>query len=455
MADLETRIRRSVVEYVESVLVAHPPAFAYAERTRGWIRPVAVAAAVLVLLAVVVAVPGVWPRRGAPPAAIEAPPTLPAVIGGYSPFTGSVTDSPPGRAIAVFRYDFEPVYAINQVIVLAADTDRYRYIEQAKIGPALSVERAPVLLSGDGLLVAIGSGSRAVSELPVIDVRTGDIRRYPVDADSTVTLLAWSADGRWLAYATRPFRPMTEGWHETTRARGGRLTLLDAISGERYPIDVLESVGNAAFSPDGTELAIQAGGPDGAEHRSIPPGADVVVITVPGGEVAARVAVPTDYQVANQAAWSPDGSRLALTSGSRLRTVERDGAGWRVGPAEVPVGFFLGWRSSDRFLMATGADMPGDSAAQSPEIVSVDLGDGSRTPLARLDPGTGLDVLIGDLQLAYGLLPDVRVRPAGDIDHGPWPPWLRTGATAAALILLSGVALSIIVVRRARMRREP
>jgi hypothetical protein len=408
----------------------------------------------MALLAVVVVLPGMWPRRGSPPAGVEAPATLPEVIGGYSPLTGSVSDSPPGRAIAVFRYEFEPIYAINQVIVLAADADRYRYLEQAEIGTFLAAERAPVLLSGDGLLVAIGSGSRPVSEVPVVDLRTGDVRRYPVDADSTVTLLAWSADGRWLAYATRPFRPMTQGWSESTRARGGRLTLLDVTTGERHPIDALDSVAYAAFSPDGTDLAIQAGGPDGAEHRSTPPGTDLVVITVPGGEVVATVRVPAEFHLASQAAWSPDGSRLALTSESsadsawpgspalRLRTLERDGADWRVGRDEVPSGDFLGWRSAGRFVMATGD-----------EVVSVDLGDGSRTPLARLDPATDHDVLVVDLQLAYGLLPDVQERLHGDIDHGPWPSWLRVAALAVAFAVLGCLTLALVVVARVRRRR--
>ena len=343
----------------------------------------------------------------------------------------------------------------DQVIALAADADRYRNINETRTGLA-GKEPAPFLLSGDGTRVAVGSGPRAMSEIPVVDLATGHVARYAIDADSTVTLLAWSADGRTLAYATRPFRPMPDSYGESLRARGGQLRLLDLDTGRTdtpTTPDLPTSVAYAAFSPDGTLLAVQAGGPeDGAEQRQSPPGR-LLVVRLSDGVVVATAPTPSYYRLANQAAWSPDGRRLALTpetqfpspetTGAWLRTMEISPSGaWQPGPAVTGAsGFFLGWQTPDRVVVRTS------------EIMAVDLNGGSSTVLSQVDVALEDDVYIVDLQLAYALLPELRTRPAGEPDRGPWPTWLRVTVAVATLAVLLPLALAAVVVR-ARVRRR-
>jgi hypothetical protein len=54
---------------------------------------------------------------------------------------------------------------------------------------------------------------------------------------------------------------------------------------------------------------------------------------------------------------------------------------------------------------------------------------------------------VGQFQLAAGLLPDLEVREAGDVDRGRWPLWLRLGVALAA-----GAAAAALVRRRLRSR---
>jgi len=465
MTDLDARIRRGVVEYADAAPVPDPPKFGRADHRervrpglrRRWLAPVAAAVGVgVVLLTVTVPIP-----LGNPGARDSAagPATLPTAFADYSALTGSVTDAPPGRSIAAFVLENEVVYRPNQVIVLAADADRYRYVEEAETYSVfLHHERSPVLLSGDGTRVAVGSGSRAVSDITAVDLRTGEVARFPVDADSTVTLLAWSPDGRWLAYGIRPFQAMPPFYGESLRARGGRLMVLDVTSGQAHPITgpaIPESVAQAAFSPDGSLLAVQAGGPGESEHQPAPPGSEVRMVR--GGSewahpsVIDTVAVPPFYELAGQSAFSPDGSRLALTavsgrpeSGAWLHTVERSDEGWVAGPGPASGmrdDYFLGWQSSERIVVRSGQ-----------EILGVDIGGGSRQLLSRISAST--QGVVYNVQLAYTLLPGLEVRAVGEVDRGPWPPWLRAAVTGVVLILLAAATVAVLV-RRAHRRRSP
>jgi len=464
MIDVDARIRRGVVEYADATPVPDPPPFSSSAAAppapglrRRWLAPapaaVAVAVTAVLLLAGTVPLPG---PRPAGTGAAQAP-TLPTELADYSALTGTVTDAPPGRAIALYSLEYEPIFLPSQVVVLAADADRYRYLEQAQTkGFFLHAERSPALLSGDGARVAVGSGSSAVSEIPVVDLRSGEVTRFPVEADSTVTLLAWSADGRWLAYGVRPFQELPEFYGESMRARGGRLMVLDVTTGAAQPVagpDIPDSVAQAAFSPDGSLLAVQAGGPGESEVQPAPPGAKVVLVGAWSSRTPAveSVPVPADYELAGQASFAPDGSRLALTPAHRpersgsgwLRTIERRDGAWVSGPdgaASISDGFLLGWQSASRIVLWSSS-----------EIESVNIDGSSAATLARV-PGSA-EVNVTNLQLAYALLPDLASRPAGEADRGPWPPWLRT-ITAGVVVAVLGIAALVVWSIRRRRRGQ-
>src|SRR5690606_22199468 len=128
--------------------------------------------------------------RGPGFGATEAPASLPDEFAGYSITTGSVSDDPPGRVIACFVYNTERAWNPPQVAVLAADSDRYRVVTAADAGRPPLWQRRPVLLSGDGERLAVGSDVRAVSSIPVVDLVSGDTAEYAVDPGSRVDLLA-------------------------------------------------------------------------------------------------------------------------------------------------------------------------------------------------------------------------------------------------------------------------
>jgi hypothetical protein len=164
------------------------------------------------------------------------------------------------------------------------------------------------------------------------------------------------------------------------------------------------------------------------------------------------------YRLAGQAAWSPDGSRLAFhplapdDPGSpharwwpqRLAvlplTADAPAAGAPAGggPREVPghtVHGLLGWRGDEAVLVHDGR-----------AIAELPLAGGAGTPLATLRPGD--DHFVSDVQVAPGLVAQLRTAPLGT-DRGPWPWWRRVAALLAAAAAL-GVGL--LLRRRTRAR---
>lgn len=465
---LATRIRRGLVEYADATPVPDPPSFVAPESPqRRRLSPALAAAAVTatVLAVTVIAVTGPigGGGRGTVPGATEDPPTLPDRFAEYSITTGTVADSPPGRVIACFLYNTEEFWDPPQVVVLAADADRYRVVTAADTGRRPLWERRPVLLSGNGERLAVGSGDRATSAIPVVDLLTGVTTEHAVEAGSRVDLLAWSPDARWLVYAIRPFQESTAfpGLH----ARGGQLWALDVHSGQTQRLgatEIPDSVAQAAFSPDGSLLAVQAGGPDGAEHRQRF-GESVVIVRFTDARIVATAPVPPYYRLAGPAAWSPDASRLALVAEgySRpeqaepwLRTLERTEAGvWSAGPEAapgVPDGLFLGWQSRDRVVLHGQA---GDPAQPLGAILAVDVDGSALTELSRIEVEARSDMNLTSMQLAYVLLPDLQVRPAAEPNRGPWPTWLRAVAAITALLAVGAAWASVAVVRARRRTR--
>jgi hypothetical protein len=183
---------------------------------------------------------------------------------------------------------------------------------------------------------------------------------------------------------------------------------------------------------------------------------------------AARRSLPEPKHrvLAGPAAWSPDGRLLAtmpdtgdpslgIDEANRLSAeplVFLDATGAGRAPRTVHAdpdspeldGFVLGWRSADEYVVrgASGRDTRyGDDA-----LVSVSVSTGHRRVLGRLDHG---DHEVSDLQLATGLVPELRLTTPGEPDRGPLPTWIRLLPLGPAL-LVAGV---LLVLRRRGHRR--
>ncbi|MEU5907879.1 hypothetical protein [Micromonospora sp. NPDC047527] len=410
--------------------------------------------AVVVLVLAVLVVPGV----GLPvqPAGSSTGPSLPDRFAGYSVLTSTVTSAPPGRAIALYGYGNGETFNMFQPLVVGSDGDTYRRVDAME-----ERDRPSALLSPDGTRVLLGDDRGATGDLVLVDLTTGERRSIPLGDRVGVRLLAWSPDGRHVAYSGAPLTNSAEfgtvGVVEAEVARAGTLRLLDLSTGRSTAVPAITPAWTAAFAPDSRRLAVQVGQVahlvdlDGSEHGSVP---------IPGGrELAAEVG------------WSPDGRHLATVpwigdgpfNGTTGGEPGHHGTFlWKVGdvtfvpvagtgapPAPVPdVAQLLGWRSAGSVLVAT-INTAGHAA-----LAEVNLGDGTRRTLARFDTGSTCEIglqscQLFDLHLATGLLPDLTVRSAGRPQRGPWPMLLN------AVIGVAVIGTAYLLWRRTHPRRGP
>ena len=262
---------------------------------------------------------------GSPTAA--ATPAVPEVMAGYSHLTGSVSSSPPGPAVALWQHGYGVEFLdFPQAVVLGAGGDSYRRVDVAeeRAGSETQGDPAPMLLSPDGTRVAVGDHDVERPDVVVVDLTTGETTRHALPAGRSVVPVAWSSDGETLASlvsdeATNPYS-------------GGRITgsiaLLDLPDDSAEVLELDGSATAAAFSPDGSELAVeQSGG-----------------ITVVDLQDGSRRSLEVDGVLAGPAAWSPDGRLLAVT------TVEPTSAPPGVDAPGVPSGL--------SFVDADGRDAP-------------------------------------------------------------------------------------------------
>lgn len=387
-----------------------------------------------------------WPHGGPAPAGADDVAGIPERLAGYSYLTGDVSDSPPGRAVALFQHGWGVEFMdLPQAVVVGADADVYRRLDLAerRAGPENQGDPGPMLLSPDGGSVAVGEHDSGRPDLLVLDLGTGAVERHRVPGGRSLLPLAWSPDGSRLAYLLSETATSTLSGMPPE----GDVGVLDLATGQARPVAGAERVWTAAFSPDGSELAVQH--PDAA-------GGGLQLLDL-AGDRPRDVELPDGHHLDGPDAWSPDGRLLATARAPYpcLDLVEETEAlachqAWESTPDVVgfvpagtddqqvpaPVGTtrqgrVLGWTSTREVVVLAAAEGPDHAGPDELWLAAVSVDDGTAHRLSTVTTDNG-DYGVGRFQLATALLPDLEVRAAGDPDRGPWPTWVRVGLALLA-----------------------
>jgi hypothetical protein len=390
-------------------------------RVRWWVRGAVLVPAVLVAL-----LPAGDVAIGAADRA-----TLPEELAGYSYLTASVSRSAPGRAIALYQHGYGVEFMdFPQAVVAGADGEATRRLDVAEDRPSEfgQDEPAPMLLSPDGSRVAVGTYDAAEPDLFVVDLSDGSVAEHSVPVVRSAVPVAWSADGERIAYlgSGRSTDP-----HSGVPTYGN-LGVLDLADGRAEILPAGQGATAAAFSPDGSELAVQRlAGP-------------LQVLDARGESVRRTLSKPHGHALDAPDAWSPDGRLLAVADGNTVAFVDPSGAGAPTPPTlDLSWHRMLGWTAADRIVLL----VPEPRGAVDPHrqwITDVPLDGGEPRRLASVPTGGG-NYAVDRFQLAGGLLPDAEVTETGFVDRGPWPVWPRLLA-AVALALLAARILSRVIV---------
>jgi Tol biopolymer transport system component len=219
---------------------------------------------------------------------------------------------------------------------------------------------------------------------------TNGVRQVNVDGSSTDPVVeckprytctetngaAWSPDGTRLA-----FTPECAGGCGSAGAPYHGLRVLDVRTGEDLLLIPGDDLGAVEWSPDGTRIAYTTGGRVGTPPD---PGGEIFVVNADGTDPT-RLANTTNV---GSMSWSPDGTRLAYSDdGSQMFVVTLDGS------EPVPLGSGVGphWsRDGSRLAYLNGCDiwtMHPDGTSRSRLATFADATDRCPSVVSTFQPG--------------------------------------------------------------------
>ena len=274
-------------------------------RGRGRRRRRLIAAVAAVVLAGTLAVPLLLHRGDAGALPPTSPgPAVPATV--YPPVPGesTVLSAPPGpgailvSGVGAFEGTDAPWYHYESRSLLVGRGGAYRLVRE-EFGPEIVLSPDGRYLAGTSMLE--GTGWFEHNDPAVLDLTTGKIRRYQGGRP-----LAWAPTNAPDASASSAPAAYLLLWHHEDHV----LRLLDLASGrtrDLMPIGGDAPRISAAFSPDGSQLAIQADD-------------TLYIIDVAAGTHRKLVDFGTRERLAGAGAWLPDNRTLAMLEMSGCET---------------------------------------------------------------------------------------------------------------------------------------
>ncbi|MEO6208401.1 MAG: hypothetical protein ABIP77_10680, partial [Candidatus Limnocylindrales bacterium] len=210
----------------------------------------------------------------------------------------------------------------EHLFVLHADGSETQVTERP-----MSIEGATISPDGSRVVFAAATSDRGLA-LHAIDAKGGSAEVLVVRTDDGVRAPAYSPDGTRIAYMSGGGDHSNSVW------------LMNADGSDAHPIVSNESdrwpghVRGLAWSPAGDQIALGLGG---WIYTFAPDGSDFTVIA--GGDTScdsAETCALNDLRSAGSPYWSPDGSRIAYTTGcvGGAGSYDRDGCHLAIADAD-------------------------------------------------------------------------------------------------------------------------
>lgn len=389
------------------------------------IRPSGVGFLVAVGVLALLYAPALVSALGEPMVVVH--PVFPSTVARYSWYTGMLSNGRFDAATLLYQNGVGVEFMDSpQSVLLSADGSTYRRLDEAESLSVAEDQGDPAfsVLSPDGTFVVVGSAGRTGKVLRVA-LRDGHRRSVPVGGNRTALPIGIGADGRTVLLATSD--GIVDRYAEGTRLG---LARLDLQTGQVRDYPEVGDVYAAALSPDGSRIAVTSG--RGLE-----------LIDAATGRATATLATSREVRLDGDG-WAADGRRLALVDQSGLVVVDVSGqepVERRLPLTGMAYASAIGWRDASTILVHGVTD----SSENTSELYWVDTATGRQSSFASYTPNfTGASLLGADT--ARDLIPrwHIEKRP---VDRGPLP--LPIGALLALVagLVAAGMASSLTTER--------